>query len=74
MVQDPMEQQDLSNAEWRKSSFSGANNNCAEIARNLPGIVAIRDSKDPGSPALTVTCRRWAAFTAAVKAGDPRLR
>jgi Domain of unknown function (DUF397) len=69
-----MEQQDLSTAKWRKSSFSGANNNCVEIADNLPGIVAIRDSKNPDSPALTVTPAHWAAFTAAVKVGEPGLR
>jgi len=66
-----MEHQDLSTAEWRKSSFSGANDNCVEIARNLPGIVAIRDSKNPDGPALSVTRMRWAAFMAAVKAGEP---
>ncbi|MGA2826565.1 MAG: DUF397 domain-containing protein [Streptosporangiaceae bacterium] len=63
--------QDLSTAEWRKSSFSGANNNCVEIAGNLPGIVAIRDSKNPDGPALAVTRARWAAFMAAVRAGEP---
>jgi Domain of unknown function (DUF397) len=65
---------DLSNARWRKSSHSGANNNCVEVARNLPEIVAIRDSKNPDGPALTVTHARWAAFIAAVKAGEPILR
>jgi uncharacterized protein DUF397 len=65
---------DLSNARWRKSSFSGANNNCVEIAGNLPGIVAIRDSKNPDGPALAVTRARWAAFMVEVKAGEPVLR
>jgi Domain of unknown function (DUF397) len=59
---------DLSDARWRKSSFSGANNNCVEIAGNLPGIVAIRDSKNPSGPVLAVTRARWGAFMAAVKA------
>lgn len=70
-MQDPMEHQDLSTAEWRKSSISGANDNCVEIASNLPGIVAIRDSKNPDGPALTVTRARWATFAAAVKAAEP---
>jgi hypothetical protein len=60
---------DISTAKWRKSSFSGANNNCVEVACNLPDIVAIRDSKNPDGPALTVTRTHWAAFMAAVKAG-----
>jgi hypothetical protein len=65
---------DLSNAKWRKSSFSGANNNCVEIAGNLPGIVAIRDSQNPDGPALAVTRARWAAFTAALRAAEHGLR
>jgi hypothetical protein len=60
---------DLSNAKWRKSSFSGANDNCVEVACNLPGIIAIRDSKYPDGPVLAVTRMRWAAFTAAVRTG-----
>jgi Domain of unknown function (DUF397) len=35
----------LSCAQWHKSSYSGQNDNCVEVARNLPGLVAIRDSK-----------------------------
>jgi hypothetical protein len=56
-------------ADWRKSSFSGAAQNCVEVAGALPGIVAVRDSKNPGGPALAVSRAGWAAFTATVKAG-----
>ncbi|MER7211038.1 DUF397 domain-containing protein [Streptosporangium sp. NPDC000239] len=42
----------LSNAEFRKSSLSGANGQCVEVATNLPGLVAVRDSKNPSGPAL----------------------
>jgi hypothetical protein len=59
--------QNLAAAEWRKSSFSQSQN-CVEVARNLPGIVAIRDSKHPDGPALVVSRARWAAFAAAVRA------
>jgi Domain of unknown function (DUF397) len=38
---------DLSRAEWRKSSYSSQDGNCVEVARNLPGLVAIRDSRAP---------------------------
>jgi hypothetical protein len=46
---------DLSNATWRKASRSGENGgNCVELA-DLPGMVAVRDSKDPDGPVLLVT-------------------
>jgi hypothetical protein len=54
---------DLSRADWRKSTFSnGHGGNCVEVATNLPGIVAVRDSKDPNGPALTFTPAEWQAF------------
>jgi hypothetical protein len=58
---------DLSGAIWRKSARSNNGGNCAEVARNLPGIVAVRDSKDPHGPALIFTPADWEAFTAGIK-------
>jgi hypothetical protein len=58
---------DLNRADWRKSSYSGTNGGaCVEVARNLPGVVAVRDSKDPHGPALVLTLADWAAFTAVI--------
>jgi hypothetical protein len=66
---------DLTNAEWRKSSFSGSNGGgCVEVARNLPGVVAVSDSKDHEGPALVFTPDEWRAFLDGVRAAefDPR--
>jgi hypothetical protein len=61
----------VAGAIWRKSSYSGSNGGgCVEIADNLPGVVAVRDSKDPSGPALSFTPDDWRAFTAAIKAGE----
>ncbi|MEW1637497.1 DUF397 domain-containing protein [Streptomyces sp. NPDC093801] len=54
---------DLTEAQWHKSSFSDAGEQCVEIADVRPtrGFIAIRDSKSPAGPAITFT---QAAFTA----------
>jgi Domain of unknown function (DUF397) len=60
----------LSRAAWQKSSRSGSNGGqCVEVARNLPGIVAVRDSRDPAGPKLIVAPGEWAAFVRRVTAG-----
>ena len=53
---------DLSHARWRKSTRSGSSGNCVEVADNLPGVVAVRDSKDKTGPVLTFTPGEWKAF------------
>jgi hypothetical protein len=45
---------DLSRAEWQKSSYSSQSGNCVKVARNLPALVGIRDSKSPDTPKLLV--------------------
>lgn len=60
---------DLSGARWRKSAHSGANGDCVEVAGNLPGAVAVRDSKDRPGPALVFARGDWSSFVADVKSG-----
>ncbi|MGI5213006.1 DUF397 domain-containing protein [Plantactinospora sp. CA-290183] len=55
-------------AVWRKSSRSNDQGLCVEVADNLPGIVGVRDSKDPG-PVLAFGPAGWAAFVAATRSG-----
>jgi len=61
---------DLSNTTWRKSSYSGGTNpdSCIEVADGFPGVVPVRDSKDPGGPALVFPAASWSAFVAEVRA------
>ncbi|MET8247872.1 DUF397 domain-containing protein [Streptomyces sp. NPDC005202] len=50
--------------EFVKSSHSSGNGECVEVARNIPGTVAVRDSKDPDGPILTLSPVAWGWFTA----------
>jgi hypothetical protein len=56
---------------WRKASYSTTNGGgCVEVATNLPGIIAVRDSKNANGPALIFTHAEWDAFTAGVRDGE----
>jgi Domain of unknown function (DUF397) len=58
---------DVSRAVWHKSNHSSQDGNCVEVARNLPGAVAVRDSKDPNGPALVVTHEAWRSFLSSLR-------
>ncbi|WP_037575007.1 DUF397 domain-containing protein [Phaeacidiphilus oryzae] len=55
--------------EWRKSSHSGANGNCVEVAVPDSASIAVRDSKDPDGPALRFSAEAWNAFVTAAGSG-----
>ena len=60
---------DLSRAVWRKAKASYANGGCVEVAANLRGIVAVRDSARPADGAHVVQPSAFAALLADVKSG-----
>ena len=58
------------NLNWRKSSYSGnGGGNCVEVATGFSSTVAVRDSKDPLGPVLSLAPGAWQGFIADVKAG-----
>ncbi len=46
---------------WRRSSYSGGNGACVEVAA-APARVLLRDSKDPDGPILAVGTPQWGEF------------
>ncbi|WP_253777977.1 DUF397 domain-containing protein [Goodfellowiella coeruleoviolacea] len=51
---------------WRKSSHSGNQTSCVELAHTM---TAVRDSKNPAGPVLTFEQPELTRFLTAVKAG-----
>jgi hypothetical protein len=58
---------DLSRAVWRKSTHSGGDGSCVEVA-GLYGAVAAHDSKNPDGPKLVFTEDSWRTFIRHLKA------
>ncbi|MGW0564329.1 DUF397 domain-containing protein [Streptomyces sp. NPDC003016] len=58
---------DLGRAAWRKSSYSGDQGNCVEVADGFAGVVPVRDSKVQNGPALIFPVDQWRTFISAVK-------
>ncbi|MGH3923132.1 MAG: DUF397 domain-containing protein [Pseudonocardiaceae bacterium] len=57
-------------AGWRKSSYSQGENNCVEITTELPGWVAVRDTKNRDAGLLALNRQQWDGFLDAVKNGQ----
>ncbi|MGV9250783.1 DUF397 domain-containing protein [Streptomyces sp. NPDC003697] len=46
-----------------KSTCSSGNGECVEVARNVPGAVAVRDSQDADGPMVRFGPDAWGRFT-----------
>jgi len=57
---------------WVKSSYSGPQGNCVEVARLADGAVAVRNSRHPDGPALIFTTAEWDAFLSGATDGEFR--
>ncbi|HEX9538184.1 MAG TPA: DUF397 domain-containing protein [Streptosporangiaceae bacterium] len=53
--------------DWRKSSYSGGQGNCVEVAPLRDGVV-VRDSKNPSGSVLRFSADAWQAFVSNIKA------
>lgn len=59
---------DLRTVTWRKSSYSGGTSaECVGVADNLPGLVPVRDSKNPTGGVLVFQAAAWSSFVAAAR-------
>lgn len=61
---------ELTGADWVKSSYSQNGGNCVEVSPDFPGLVPVRDSKDPEGPALVFPAGAWQSFLTAAVAGE----
>ncbi|WP_327414134.1 DUF397 domain-containing protein [Streptomyces sp. NBC_01233] len=52
---------------YRKSSYSGHEGDCVEVAETSNGGRAVRDSKDTTRPGIRCTPAPWAAFIHGLK-------
>jgi len=55
---------DLTQAEWRSSTYSGGNNECLELAHGVPALAPVRDSKNPTGPVISFGRNAWLTFVA----------
>ncbi|MFJ6770545.1 DUF397 domain-containing protein [Kitasatospora sp. NPDC091257] len=61
---------DLVDARWRKSTYSNGQGGCIDVADGCPGVMPVRDSKDPKGPVLVFPLEEWVSFVAAVRSGE----
>ncbi|MFI0907169.1 DUF397 domain-containing protein [Streptomyces sioyaensis] len=54
---------------WRKSTYSGKDGNCVEVARVDDAVVGVRDSKAPRGPVLSFSAQAWTALLSDIDRG-----
>ncbi|MFJ6750675.1 MULTISPECIES: DUF397 domain-containing protein [unclassified Streptomyces] len=54
---------------WRKSTYSGKDGNCVEVAPLDGAAVAVRDSKASHGPVLAFSGTAWAALLSDIDCG-----
>ncbi len=69
-VRNGMPASDLQRAIWRKSRRSNSQGNCVELAVLPAGVIAVRNSRHPGGPALIYTRAEIDAFIKGARDGD----
>lgn len=59
---------DLTNACWRKSSYSGGSGgeDCLEVTDGVPGVIPVRDSKVADGPVVVIGSAAWTEFVRSV--------
>ncbi|QEU94336.1 DUF397 domain-containing protein [Streptomyces kanamyceticus] len=59
----------MTDFDFAKSSYSTDTHECVEVACNVPGTVAVRDSKDPApdAPILRLAPAAWTRFTGSLR-------
>ncbi|MGW1204529.1 DUF397 domain-containing protein [Streptomyces cyaneofuscatus] len=64
----PSRRTDLTSVTWRKSSYSNSDGgDCVEVSDDFPGVVPVRDSKQPEGPAVVFGASAWTAFVDGVR-------
>lgn len=60
----------LDQLRWRKSTYSGSEGSCVEVAEAADGGRWLRDTKDRTRPAHYFTAAEWDAFLRGAKDGE----
>ncbi|RXS77775.1 DUF397 domain-containing protein [Streptomyces sp. TM32] len=55
---------------FRKSSYSGQEGDCVEVAHTADGGRIVRDSKDPAGPHIVLGAGAWGSLMQTLKRDD----